>query len=255
MYEKKKERALYLEIEESIKSRIRSKEFKAGDKIMSEAQICAEYSVSRITAVRALNDLESGGYIRRVPGKGNFVCYFSTVMRGSKYYSFSEYLSAQGYMPSSETISGGIRQVGEVDTTGEIQRATFWRPEEKVIHIKRLRKADGVPIAISETFIPLYLMSDDQRKRLAGMTYTEINSLMYSIMRAAQPQLQRITEETTAVVLPKEDCLRLELPPGTPVVKNRRTTFAAETVLECTFFYQKSARQAYQTEVEPRQKE
>lgn len=253
MYEKKKDRALYLEIEESIKSRIRSKEFKAGDKIMSESQICAEYSVSRITAVRALNDLESGGYIRRVPGKGNFVCYFSTMMRGSKFYSFSEYLSAQGYAPSSETLSGEICQVGERDTTGEIRRATFWGPEERVVHIKRLRKADGVPVAISETFIPLYQMSADQRKRLPEMTYSEINALMYSIMRAAQTQLQRIAEETTAVVLPKEDCLLLELPQGTPVVKNRRTTFAEETVLECTFFYQKSARQLYQPVFEPKQ--
>ena len=253
MYEKKKERALYLEIEESIKSRIRNNEFKAGDKIMSETQICEAYSVSRITAVRALNNLESSGYIRRVPGKGNFVCYSATVMRGSKYYSFSESLSAQGYTPSSETISGGICSIGEIDTTGEIRRTTFWGEEEKVIHIKRLRKADGVPVAISETFIPLYQISNDQRKRLPGMTYTEINALMYTIMGTWQPQLQRIAEETTAVVLPKEDCLLLEIPQGTPVIKNRRTTFAAETVLECTLFYQKNLRQIYQLVFEPRQ--
>ena len=47
--------------------------FKVGDKLPTGDELCAQYSVSRITVVRAMNDLELMGFVKKTPGKGTYV--------------------------------------------------------------------------------------------------------------------------------------------------------------------------------------
>lgn len=64
---------LYKNIMEKLLVRIQSGQFKYGDILPSETELCEEYKVSRITAKKALNELENQGIIHRVKGKGSFV--------------------------------------------------------------------------------------------------------------------------------------------------------------------------------------
>jgi DNA-binding LacI/PurR family transcriptional regulator len=45
----------------------------AGDKVLSEKELCAKFGVSRITSKKALEMLNEQGLIFRIPGKGSFV--------------------------------------------------------------------------------------------------------------------------------------------------------------------------------------
>ncbi len=64
---------LYVQIKEEILDCIKSKEFRPGDRLPSEADIIEKYGVSRITAIRVLKELESDGIVYRVHGKGTFL--------------------------------------------------------------------------------------------------------------------------------------------------------------------------------------
>ncbi|MDR2483142.1 MAG: GntR family transcriptional regulator [Treponema sp.] len=44
-----------------------------GDKLPAEKELCAQFSISRITSKRALELLTEQGYVTRFPGKGSFV--------------------------------------------------------------------------------------------------------------------------------------------------------------------------------------
>ena len=64
---------LYEEIKDIIKQEIHSGQWSEGSTIYSERDICEKFNVSRITAVRALDDLEKENYIRREKGRGNIL--------------------------------------------------------------------------------------------------------------------------------------------------------------------------------------
>lgn len=74
---------LYQVIYEELLTKIKNFEYKEGSKLPSESELCHLHNVSRITAKRALNELEARGYIRRIKGKGNFVLYTATPAKHS----------------------------------------------------------------------------------------------------------------------------------------------------------------------------
>lgn len=63
----------YEEIKQELLEEIRQGEFLPGHSFISESMICRRFGVSRITAVRALNDLVQQGVLTRRQGKGTFV--------------------------------------------------------------------------------------------------------------------------------------------------------------------------------------
>ena len=69
------EDAKYEAIRDSLKYRILAGELERNARVPSEAELCRMYDVSRISAKRALNELENDGYVKRIPGKGTFVSF------------------------------------------------------------------------------------------------------------------------------------------------------------------------------------
>lgn len=65
--------ALYQQIQQEIKMQIISGRLKPGDKLPAEQQLCQHYSVSRITAKRAIDELAAEGLVRRIKGSGSYV--------------------------------------------------------------------------------------------------------------------------------------------------------------------------------------
>jgi len=63
----------YEQIKQDLLREIKNHTFIPGDKFYSEADIKRKYAVSSITAVKALNELTSAGYLYRIQGKGTFV--------------------------------------------------------------------------------------------------------------------------------------------------------------------------------------
>ncbi|MBT4267640.1 MAG: FadR family transcriptional regulator [Deltaproteobacteria bacterium] len=66
-------RSLSEKIMEWIEEQIVSKEWKEGDKLPSEKELCGQFSVSRIVVREALSKLYSKGLTRPEHGKGHFV--------------------------------------------------------------------------------------------------------------------------------------------------------------------------------------
>lgn len=67
MADKKK----YVQVRNALSTRIAA--MKTGDKLPTESELCDEYSVSRITIRRAIEELERDGLLKKVQGRGTFV--------------------------------------------------------------------------------------------------------------------------------------------------------------------------------------
>lgn len=67
-------RPIYAQILDGFREQIRSGVLQVGDKMPSVRELAAQLTINPNTIQRAYRELEAGGYIASVPGKGCFVC-------------------------------------------------------------------------------------------------------------------------------------------------------------------------------------
>jgi GntR family transcriptional regulator len=137
-------RPRYREIEQAIRQRLAR--LKPGAELPSDAQLCKEFGVSRMTARHAMNRLALEGLVSRIRGRGTFVGEPPTHRRANSLLSFSNEMRRQGRTPSSQVLGRALR----VPTREEAARLQV-KETEKVLWLRRIRLADGYPIAVEST--------------------------------------------------------------------------------------------------------
>jgi len=113
-----------------------------GDAIPSERQLGLDLSVSRLTVRAALDELVREGYLVRRRGAVTFVAE-PKVAKGMDVTSFSDDMRARGLTPGSQTLD-----MREIPAGARLGRILHVSPSELVLAVKRLRLADGDPMAI-----------------------------------------------------------------------------------------------------------
>jgi GntR family transcriptional regulator len=131
----------YHEIEKALRARVKG--LRPGDPLPSDAELCKEFGVSRMTARNAMQRLAQEGLVYRVPGRGTFVAEAPTHRQASSLLSFSQEMRRQGRVPSSRLLERDLR----APTSEQASRLRL-RERDQVVWLRRLRLADNQPIAI-----------------------------------------------------------------------------------------------------------
>ena len=134
----------YVEIELSLRARVA--ELDAHAPLPSDAQLCDEFGVSRMTARGAVQRLVQDGLVYRVPGRGTFVAPARANRAASRILSFSDEMRRRGRTPSSRLVERGERAA----TSEERRRLGV----DEVYVVRRVREADGEPIALETAVFP-----------------------------------------------------------------------------------------------------
>jgi GntR family transcriptional regulator len=131
----------YFEIEQTLRARIA--ELQPDQPLPSDAQLCEEFSVSRMTARNAVQRLVQEGLIYRLPGRGTFVADSGAHRKASSLLSFTDEMRRRGRVPSSQLLERARRPAYEHET-----RLLRLPEGSEVVAVRRLRLADGEPLAI-----------------------------------------------------------------------------------------------------------
>jgi GntR family transcriptional regulator len=134
----------YFEIEQSL--RVRVDALDPDSPLPSESQLCVEFGVSRMTARAAVQRLVQDGLVYRVPGRGTFVAAARANRTAGHVLSFSDEIRRKGRVPTSRVIERRERKATE-----EEQRRLGVRD---VVVLRRLRLADGKPLALERAVFP-----------------------------------------------------------------------------------------------------
>jgi GntR family transcriptional regulator len=145
---------LYHQLRDSMRAHIENGEFKIGDAIPSEKDLCKRYVVSRMTVRLAIKELVNEGLLVRSAGKGTFVCKPSVEQNLHKLTSFTEDMISRGFEPSSVIVSQEVVPGKDIKRIAEKLRLD---DNDRIIKTMRLRLADGQPMAIETTHIPYIL--------------------------------------------------------------------------------------------------
>jgi GntR family transcriptional regulator len=134
----------YFEIEQSLRGR--AARLEPDSPLPSEAQLCEEFGVSRMTARAAVQRLVQDGLVYRVPGRGTFVAASRANRSAGHILSFTDEMRRRGRVPSSRVIERLERPA----TDEEAQRLGA----RNVVVLRRVRLADGKPLALERAVFP-----------------------------------------------------------------------------------------------------
>lgn len=131
----------YLYIKLSLQNLIRSNELKPGQMLPSEKELSAQYSASRLTVRRALDDLAAEGSIYKIQGKGTYVREISAeTQENARVRSCSELIRSQNKVPTRRVMVQQIEPANDV-----IAAQLMISPGDPVFHYERVYYADNLP--------------------------------------------------------------------------------------------------------------
>jgi GntR family transcriptional regulator len=137
----------YYEIEQALRARIAA--LRPDEPLPSDAMLCTEFGVSRMTARNAVQRLVQDGLVYRVPGRGTFVARRPAHRQAAKIWSFTDEMRRRGQTPSSRVV----RRAVATPTPAETARLEI-PSGGGVVAVHRIRLADGVPIALERAVFP-----------------------------------------------------------------------------------------------------
>jgi GntR family transcriptional regulator len=121
---------------------------KPGDPLPSERELADRYDVARMTVRAEITALAAEGRVERVQGRGTFVAE-ARVAQAAALSSFTEDMKARGLTPGSRVLSQGAEPCDDL-----VARRLGVEPGTKVVRVRRVRTADGEPMALEEAFLP-----------------------------------------------------------------------------------------------------
>jgi GntR family transcriptional regulator len=194
----------YVLLMERIKQKIEDGDYKPGDKIPSEREMAAQYSINRMAVKNAINKLQEEGYLKSIHGKGTFVV--KTMKRNLETLTgLSASIKGKGFTPSSKIITQGI-----VEGFSEMNERLKLGKGDKLYRLLRLRLANHIPIALEDAYIPFELFPDIEEHNF------EIVSL-FEYMEHKGITLTDSPQYLTIEKLNEREAKYLEVPAGTSV--------------------------------------
>ncbi len=198
----------YRQIEQALRERIST--LGPGARLPSDAELCVEFGVSRMTARNAMQRLAEDGLIAREPGRGSFVADPPTHRRANRLMTFTQEMFRAGRTPTSRTLTRVIRPstVAEAASLG----IALGQP---VVHLRRLRKADDQPVAL-ESAVLISACAD------AVLTADLDHGSLHETLGRTGFVLARGMATISAGAATAEDARLLEIRPGDPLLVERR---------------------------------
>lgn len=183
---------LYQQIKEDIKLSIENGRFKPNDKIPAENDLSQEYSASRITIRRAVEELSREGYLVKKQGVGTFVSkprIHRKMASGSGLESFTETCEKQG-------ITSGAKLVRRQIVPARKDEAEFLKlnPDELLIYVERIRYANDIPIFIENQFLPY---TEFKELLNCDLNNTSLYGIIEEISGRKPTHSQKLTLEAT----------------------------------------------------------
>jgi GntR family transcriptional regulator len=195
-------------------------QLQVGEAIPSERRLSSDLGISRLTVRAALDDLVRDGYLERRHGAGTFVSE-PKIAQQLTLTSFSEDMRRRGMVAGSRTI-----ELRETHAGAAVGRALNISPDARVTLIRRLRLADGEPMALETLHVPAAIVPGLTRELLEDSSFYDLLEREYGVVIATG------TQSIEPTVTSDEESALLGVPLHSPAFLFERTsrTVSGETV-------------------------
>jgi GntR family histidine utilization transcriptional repressor len=138
----------YQQLKELIIGRISRGELRPSDRVPSENELVDATGVSRMTANRALRELNDEGYVRRVAGRGTFVADFKAASHVLEVRNIADEIELRGHQHSAKVLLQA-----ESAAAAKIAQALNIRRGREIFHVQMIHFENGIPIQLEDRFV------------------------------------------------------------------------------------------------------
>jgi len=182
--------APYARIKQHLKDELSRGRWPPGAPMPSDAQLVAQFGVSRMTVTRALNELRAEGLIERVQGVGTFAAHLARVASRLNIRDLHEEITARGHQHHAEVHLAKKERIS-ASLAAQIGLAAG----APVFHTLIVHFEDGVPLQCEDRYVnpvaaPDYLHCD----------FTQITPTQYLLQVAPLWQAQYSIEAALPTV-------------------------------------------------------
>lgn len=203
---------LYKRLKSAIETAILSNTVKAGAVLPGERVLAEALSLSRVTIRKALALLEEEGFLNRRHGFKTEVG--SRVEKSlSTLTSFSEDILARGLTPGCIWLSKQISRPSPTE-----MMALGVAGNSHILRMKRIRTADGVPIAVETSTVPVRFLP----------SVTLVGDSLYQALEARGFLPQRAVQRMRSRAASAEDAQYLHCEAGAPLLMTERRCFLGD---------------------------
>jgi GntR family transcriptional regulator len=173
-----------------------------GDPLPSERELAERYGVARMTVRSEITRLAAEGTVERVQGRGTFVAE-ARVAQAATLSSFTEDMRARG-------LKAGSRVLGQETVPADelVAGRLVIEPGTPVVRVRRVRTADGEPMALEEAFLPAERFGALAAEDLEGA------SLFTVLEERFGARFPTADQQVVAVEIVGEDANLLRVAPG-----------------------------------------
>ena len=188
----------------------------ADEPLPSERELMVSYGVSRMTVRQAIAGLAEAGLVYRVQGSGTFVADPARVTKSLHLTSFTEDIRGRSMTPGSELL---VSERVPADAAAAL--ALSLEPGTEVVHVERLRTADGSPMCLENAWVPGTLVRDLFR--------SDGSASLYDMLARVGARPEYAEQRVTATVLPRREAELLQVPTSSAALVVARVTFDARS--------------------------
>lgn len=155
--------APFARVKHYLKTGLASGQWVPGDQMPSEAELVAQFAVSRMTVGRALRELQAEGLVTRVQGVGSFAAHLSRVSSTLTIHDLHDEIVARGHTHQAQVV------VAQAEKAGADLAAQLGVPKDSLVfHTLIVHSENGVPLQCEDRYVnpacaPDYLKADFQK--------------------------------------------------------------------------------------------
>jgi GntR family histidine utilization transcriptional repressor len=214
--------AKFTVIKQHICQKIESGEWQQHAKVPSENELADQFSVSRMTARRALQELTEQGLLIRSQGSGTFVATFKSQSSLLEIRNIADEIQERGHRHHAKQLTLKAVAVNEEITillnlkTNSINSVSVFYSE--VLHFE-----NDQPIQLEQRFV-----NSDLVKNYLQQDFTQITPHEYL---SSEAPLTEATHEIEAVLAQPHICQLLHIEESMPCLQVKRRTWSSKGVV------------------------
>ena len=206
---------LHRQIREHLLREIEAERLQPGDRLPTEKALAEQFSVSRITAQRALNDIAAMGLAERQSGRGSFVKAFRIEQDLDALTGFVEDMRVLGLSATAKVVL-----VEVVAASASVADRLGVALGDRVFHIQRVRLANKQPVSLDVSYLPEDIGTAVAEENLEDRPFY---SILEETLGVALGHGQYVLESVGA---DRNVAAHLDVAASSPILRIERTAFA-----------------------------
>ena len=236
---------LYYQLKELLESLIDAKEFKPGERIPSENELCGIYNISRTTVRQAINELVNSGKLMRTQGRGTFVSNNRIEKPTYRLSGFNQDMKDLGLKPKSKVL-----QFAPVMPPQHVRESLHLEENEAAIYLERLRFANNEVVGLDGSYFPF--------KRFIKLLDEDLeNRSLYDLLKSKfNTTPARSTYYVEAHRCPRDLATHFQISPADPVLFLREIVYDQDDIpFEYGDEYYRADRYTFRVEIRKSERE